>query len=198
MLELRALIDVAESHRSRRSATVEASCQRSRRRRRGLTELGRDRTATAGTLYNNWALALDRSWPAVSRRRRSTGGPSSLGRVGCDGRRRCRRCCWRTTPGRCASWAASTKAAAHARARPREGPGRRVNEVVINQSLLLRAAIYREQGSADRRAAAMLAEVEPRPREPLCRRVTCGLRVADARSRRCSRRHGAISMQPST
>jgi tetratricopeptide (TPR) repeat protein len=159
--ELRVQLDLAESYRvadrhfEAMAAFEEAAAT--------LSELGRDQTATAGTLFNNWALTLNaigRPLDAeplylraidLSRAGDSDEGVSPMllinyGRTLRD-------------LGRLDEAAAHAKQG-HARA---SAAG---HEVIINQSLLLRASIYREQGRLTE-AAAMLNEVEPRLREAL-------------------------------
>jgi serine/threonine-protein kinase len=58
MLELRVLMDLAETHRA--AGQPLAASAAFERAAALLTQLGRARTATAGTLFNNWALALYR------------------------------------------------------------------------------------------------------------------------------------------
>jgi len=128
-----------------------------------LASLGRDNTETASTLFNNWALALDQLGRAVeaertfhqaidiSRADQSDRGVSpmllinyarvlhSLNRLD-----------------EAADYAERGYATAQ-----KSGAG-----VIVNQSLLERARIYDDQHNPDR-AAAMLAEVEPRLRRDL-------------------------------
>jgi len=128
-----------------------------------LSSLGRDDTETAGTLFNNWALALNqlgrpleaeriyRRAIEINRADQTEEGVSpmllinyartldDLGRV--------------------------DEAVGYAE-RGYTKAQQAVNQVAINQSLLMRAKIYRDQHDFTR-AAAMLDEVEPRLRRNL-------------------------------
>ncbi len=128
-----------------------------------LASLGRDDTETAGTLFNNWALTLDQLGRTVeaertfhraidiSRADQSDRGVSpmllinyarvlhSLNRL---------------------DEAADYAERGYATAQKSEGGA------IVNQSLLERARIYDDQHNPER-AAAMLAEVEPRLRRDL-------------------------------
>jgi len=127
-----------------------------------MTELGCDDTETAGTLFNNWALALHlsgRPLDAEKFYRRamqiSTGHSDE-----------------RVSPMLLVNYARTLRELGrgpeaaqyaeqgHARAQ-QSG-----DDVVVNQSLLLLARIYRDQGNLAR-SEAMLAEVEPRLRKAL-------------------------------
>lgn len=156
VLDLRAAMDLAESYsqagkfREANTAFEEAA--------QILAQLGRDDTATAGTLFNNWALSLNfmgrpleaepiyRRAIEISRADTTDEAVSPMllinyARVLRDLGR----------PERAASYAEDGyekgRAAGH--------------EVVVNQALLLRASIYRDLGHFER-AAALLGEVEPR------------------------------------
>lgn len=159
--DLRIAMALAESYReANRNAEAIALFESAA----GLLErLGRNETQTAGTLFNNWALALDnlgRSLEAeeifrraiyISRDDRGDEAVSpmllnnyaralfNLGRI---------------------EEAAGFAERAHARA-TQAG-----HETVIFQSLLLRESIYRKQGDLGR-AREMLAEAEPRLRKAL-------------------------------
>jgi serine/threonine-protein kinase len=161
LLELHAFIDLAEAYRGagQHREAIAAFEQAS-----GLmTSMGRDDTETAGTLFNNWALALSqlgrpleaegifRRAIEISRADQTdeTVSPMLLlnhGRVLRDLGR--------------LDEAAGSAERAYAKAR------RAGDQVVINQSLLERARIYRDQRDLAR-AEAMLAEVEPRLRRNL-------------------------------
>jgi eukaryotic-like serine/threonine-protein kinase len=161
ILELRVLMDVAETYRvaDRHGEATAAFAQAAAR----LTELGRDQTATAGTLYNNWALTLNtlgRPLEAEPIYRRAI----ELSRVDATDAA--------VSPMLLVNYARTLRdlgrldeaalivERSHAKARTSG------NDVVINQSLLLRAAIYREQDRLTE-AAATFAEVEPRLRNAL-------------------------------
>jgi serine/threonine-protein kinase len=128
-----------------------------------MTALGRDDTETAGTLFNNWALALHlsgRPLEAEKLFRRaidiSRAGQSEQG----------------VSPMLLTNYARTLQELGRREeaARYAEGGYDRAvqagDQVVTNQSLLLRARIYREQGNLAR-AKAMLQEVEPRLRQSL-------------------------------
>jgi tetratricopeptide (TPR) repeat protein len=161
MLELRVLMDLAETYRaSGQPLAASAAFERSAAL---LSELGRARTATAGTLFNNWALALYRLGRpldaerimrrAIELSRTDTTDAAvspmllvNYGRVLNELQR--------------LDEAASFAERAYAKALDAG------QEVVINQSLLLRSGIYLDQGKlAD--AATLLDEVEQRLRTQL-------------------------------
>ena len=155
LLDLRVLMDVAEAYRTAgryreaNAAFEEAS--------RGLTHLGRDRTQTAGTLYNNWGLVLDllgRPVDAEPIFRRAI----EISRVG-DSETA-------VSPMLLINYArvlrglgrldAAADYADRGYAKAREADA----QVVVYQSLLLRSWIYLDRLELDR-AAAVLDEVEP-------------------------------------
>ena len=128
-----------------------------------MTSLGRDDTETAGTLLNNWALALDlsghpaeaeklfRRAVAISRSDQSEQGVSPMLLINYA----------RTLD----ELGRSDEAVGYAE----RGYGRALDvddQVVTNQALLVRARIYREQGNLAR-AETMLSEAEPRLRQSL-------------------------------
>jgi serine/threonine protein kinase len=128
-----------------------------------LSSLGRDNTGTAVSLFNNWAMELDqlgRPREAETMYRRAidisrTGQTEeTVSPVVLCNYARCLRELGRLEE------AADYAERAYAKAR-------RVGlEVAVNHSLLARAKIYTAQGKPSR-AAAMLAEVEPRLRKSL-------------------------------
>jgi eukaryotic-like serine/threonine-protein kinase len=154
-------IDLAEAYRDagQYREAIAAFEQASRL----MTSLGRDETADAGRLYNNWALALfqiGRPLEAEPLFRRDIDisradsteaavSPMTLLNYG-----RTLRELGRLTQ------AADYAERAYALAEQAK------DEVVIDQSLIERARIYREQGDLAH-AEAMLAEVEPRLRGKL-------------------------------
>ena len=159
--DLSILMDVAESYsQAGRHADAAPVFERAAA---VMAALGRDQTQQAGTLYNNWALSLDLSGRPrdaerifrraidVSRVDASDGAvsPMLLTNYGRSLRQLGR-------------FDESARYAEEAYARARSAG----SEVVVNQSLLLRASIYRERGELAR-AAAMLEEVEPRLRQAL-------------------------------
>ncbi|MGB5133077.1 MAG: serine/threonine-protein kinase [Steroidobacteraceae bacterium] len=128
-----------------------------------MTSLGRDQTQWAGTLFNNWALSLDlagrpldaeplfRRAIVISRADATDEAVSPMLQV---------------NYGRTLSKLGRfDEAARYSEAGCDKGRAAGF-DVVVNQALLLRADIYREQGDFGR-SAAMLAEVEPRLRKVL-------------------------------
>jgi serine/threonine protein kinase/Tfp pilus assembly protein PilF len=159
--DLRVVMGLAESYRAageNRNAIAafeEASVL--------MTALGRDDTETAGTLFNNWALALHGSGRTLEaeklfRRAIEIGraDPSEQG----------------VSPMLLNNYARTlrelgrTREAADYAERAHATAIQAGDQVVVNQSLLMRARIYREQGNLVR-AEAMLTEVEPRLRKAL-------------------------------
>ena len=128
-----------------------------------MTALGRDDTETAGTLFNNWALALHASGRPIEAEKlfrramdisRATQTEQGVSPILLINYARTVRELGR--PGEAADYA-------------ERGYARAVevdNQLVMNQALLVRARIYREQGYLTR-AEAMLSEVEPRLRRAL-------------------------------
>jgi len=161
MLELRVLMDLAETYRA--SGQPLAASAVFERAATLLAELGRAKTATAGTLFNNWALALYRLGRpldaerilrrAIDLSRADTTDRAvspmllvNYGRVLNELKR--------------LDEAASFAERGYARALEAG------QEVVVNQSLLLRSGIYLDQGRlAD--AATLLDQVEQRLRTQL-------------------------------
>ena len=159
--DLSILMDVAESYsQAGRHADAAPVFERAAA---VMTALGRDQTQQAGTLYNNWALSLDLSGRPrdaerifrraieVSRVDASDGAVSPMLLVNYGRSLR--------QLGRLEE---SARYAEEAYSRAKATGF----EVVVNQSLLLRASVYREQGDLAR-SAAMLREVEPRLRQAL-------------------------------
>jgi len=161
MLELRAFMDLAEAYRNagHYREAIAAFEQASAR----LTALGRDDTETAGTLFNNWAMALYQSGRIleaegifrraidISRADQTEQAVSPMLLVNYG---RTLRELGRLDEAADYAERAYTKAQ-HAGL-----------EVVINQSLIERSRICREKGDLGH-AAAMLTEVEPRLRRDL-------------------------------
>jgi serine/threonine protein kinase/tetratricopeptide (TPR) repeat protein len=156
ILDLRVLMDLAESYRvaDQYSDAITAFERASLR----MTQLGRDDTETAGTLFNNWALTLDLSGRPleaqgiyrraieISRADESEGGVSPMLLLNYGRTLR--------EVGRIAEAAAYVERA-YAEA---HGAG---DEMVVNQATLMRARIYRDQGDFQR-AAAMLSQAQVR------------------------------------
>jgi tetratricopeptide (TPR) repeat protein len=130
-----------------------------------MTALGRDDTQTAGTLFNNWALALHLSGRPleaeelfrraidISRADQSEQGVSPM---------------LLTNYARTLNELHRLDEAAGYAERGYTKAMQAGDNVVMNQSLLMRARIYRVQGNLTG-AAQMLAEVEPRLRQSLPR-----------------------------
>jgi len=156
MLDLRAAMDLAESY-SQAGRFGEAN-EAFERAAAILAQLGRDDTATAGTLYNNWALGLNfmgrpREAEPIYRRAIDISRADATDEA--------------VSPMLLINYARVLRdlghpeqAAAYAASGYEKGLASG-HEVVVNQALLLRASIYRDLGDLQR-AAAMLAEVEPR------------------------------------
>jgi serine/threonine-protein kinase len=161
ILELSLLIDVAECYsQAGRHAEAHPAFERAAAL---MSELGRDQTQKAGTLYNNWALSLDiagrpREAEAIYRRAieisRSDDSDEGVSPMLLVNYGRALRGLGQLDD------AARNVEEAYARAQAKGF------EVVVNQSLLLRSGIYRQQGDVAR-SAAMLDEVEPRMRQAL-------------------------------
>jgi len=155
LLDLRVLMDVAESYRTAgRYREANAAFEEASKE---LTRLGRDRTQTAGTLYNNWGLVLDllgRPLDAEPIFRRAI----EISRVG-DSEAA-------VSPMLLVNYArvlrglgrleAAADYADRGYARAREADA----QIVVYQSLLLRSWIYLDRLELGR-AAAVLEEVEP-------------------------------------
>jgi eukaryotic-like serine/threonine-protein kinase len=159
--DLAILMDVAESYsQAGRHADAAPAFERAAA---VMAALGRDQTQQAGTLYNNWALSLDlsgrpRDAEPIFRR------AIEVSRVDASDSA--------VSPMLLVNYGRTLRQIGRMDESARfaeEGYGRAKStgfEVVVNQSLLLRAAVYREQGDLAR-AGAMLREVEPRLREAL-------------------------------
>ena len=156
MLDLRAAMDLAESYSQ--AGQFSQANDAFEQAAAILAQLGRDDTATAGTLFNNWALSLNimgrprEAEPLYRRAIEISRADASDDAV---------------SPMLLINYARALRdlgrldqAAAYAEIGYEKGL-RAGHEVVVNQSLLLRASIYRDLGDLER-AAAMLAEVEPR------------------------------------
>jgi serine/threonine-protein kinase len=161
LLDLSVLMDLAESYRvagqSREASAVFEDCANR------LRALGRDDTERAGTLFNNWGIALGSLGRpleaeqvlgraiAISRDDRGETAVSPMLMVNYARTLR--------DLGRLDE-AADYAERGYARAHQAE------DQVVVNQALFVRASTYRARGDW-RRADAMLSEVEPRLRESL-------------------------------
>jgi tetratricopeptide (TPR) repeat protein len=161
MLRLRVFIDLAEAYRE--AAQLPEAIQAFEQASAQLSALGRDDTETAGTLFNNWALALlqigrpleaerlFRRAIEISRADQSEQGVSPMLLNN-----------YASTLDDLARLDEASGYAERAYARARQAG----DEVVTNQSLLTRARIYRDQHDFAR-GLAMLDEVEPRLRKDL-------------------------------
>lgn len=159
--ELDGLMQLAEAHRfaGQQREAVAIFAQAAER----ITLLGRDKTQRAGTLFNNWALALYQlGHPLEAQKifRRAID-------VSRDGQGE-----QTVSPmllinyARTLSDLGQQKEAADYAERGYAKAKQAGDEVVVNQSLLLRGVIYRAQGDVSR-AKQMLEEVEPRLRQAL-------------------------------
>jgi tetratricopeptide (TPR) repeat protein len=128
-----------------------------------LTALGRDDTEKAGTLLNNWALAVRETGRPIEAERlfrravaissEDTEGPGVSPML-------LNNLAWVLFDLNQLDEAAGISERAYEKARSAG------NEVVTSQSLMLRSYIYREQGKIER-AAGMLDELEPRWRSTM-------------------------------
>jgi tetratricopeptide (TPR) repeat protein len=143
-----------------------------------MTSLGRDDTENAGTLFNNWALALwqlGRPLEAEAIFRRAI----EISRA--DDTERAVSPMLLLNYGRTLRELGRLDQAADYAERAYAKAQQAGYELVINQSLIERARIYREQGDLGR-ALAMLAEVEPRLRRNLPARHYAFAGIASERS----------------
>ncbi len=161
LLKLRAFMDLAESYRNagKPRQAIAAFEQASTR----LAALGRDDTETAGTLYNNWGVALSfagrpldaekvlRRAIEVSRANQTDEGVSPMLMVNYARALR--------------ELGRSAEAADYAE-RGYKKAQQAGHQIVVNQSLLLRSIIYRAMGNPAL-ASEMISEVEPRLRHDL-------------------------------
>jgi serine/threonine protein kinase len=161
VLESHTLIDLAESYRV--NGQLREAVATFERASAQLASLGRDDTEQAGTLFNNWALALLQSGRVleaetifrraidISRADKTVEAvsPTELNNYAVTLRELAR------LP-EAADYAERAYATAQAAG----------DEVAINQSLLMRARIYRDKHDLAR-SDAMLAQVEPRLRRNL-------------------------------
>jgi eukaryotic-like serine/threonine-protein kinase len=161
MFEARASRNLAEAYRDagRYPEAIAAFEQTSA----SLAALGRDNTQAAGTLYNNWAMALGQSgrpfeaerlfWRAIeiSRADNTEKAVSPMLLL---------------NYGRTLRELARLPEAQDYVERAYNGGIEVQNDIVVNQSLLERARVYREEGRLDD-AAKMLDQVEPRLRKNL-------------------------------
>jgi tetratricopeptide (TPR) repeat protein len=161
LLRLHAFMGLAESYRS--AGQYREATETFQKASALLTALGRDNTQTGGTLFNNWGLALhllgrpleaERVYRRAIAISSSDGGEKSVSPMLLVNYSRVLRDLDRLAE------AADYAERGYARA-VQAG-----DQVVINQSLLMRGAIYRGSGDL-KRAAAMLSEVEPRLRRSL-------------------------------
>lgn len=161
LLELRVSMALAESYRmAGRNREADAAFKAAFTR---LASLGRDDTETAGTLLNNWGLALHvlgqplEAEPLFRRALQigsADGTQRSVSPMLLNNLARTLRELHRLPE------AADHAERAYAEAR------RAGDEAVVNQSLIMRASIYRQVGELGR-AREMFAELEPRLRRML-------------------------------
>jgi non-specific serine/threonine protein kinase/serine/threonine-protein kinase len=160
-LSTRVALDLAESYRvAGRLPEAAAAFERASAL---LASLGRDDTETAGTLLNNWAVALDqlgRPLEAEALFRRAIRISSAGGREATVSPQLLKNLATVLEKLHRLPEAASLAERAQALA------WRAHHEVAVNQALLARAAVYRTMGDLPR-AARMLAQVEPRLRRML-------------------------------
>ncbi|HWZ82723.1 MAG TPA: serine/threonine-protein kinase [Terriglobales bacterium] len=161
MRKLRVFMDLAEAYREAAdlpqaiAAFEQASVQ--------LSALGRDNTETAGTLFNNWALALlQMGRPLEAERLLRRAIEVSRADLSEQGVSPMLLNNYASALDDLARFDEAAGYAERAYARAQKAG----DEVVINQSLLLRSRIYRDQHDVPR-AEAALDEVEPRLRKAL-------------------------------
>jgi len=163
LMELRVSMELAESYRmAGRHREAAAAFQQAFER---LSSLGRDETERAGTLLNNWALAIEllgRPLEAERLYRRAVGLSSA------DGTERGVSPMLLNNLARTLRELHRLSEAGRYAERAYEDARRAGDDVVINQSLVVRASVYRERGDLAR-AARMLSELEPRWRRMLPR-----------------------------
>lgn len=161
VLDLRVLMDVAESYRmaGRQREAAAAFGEASTR----LTAAGRDETLMATTLFNNWAMTLyqlgrpldsERLFRRAIEISREDAGDSGVSPM------------LMINYGRVLAELSRLDEAADYAKRGQAKAEQFGDQVIVNQGLLLRAGIYRLMHDA-RRASAMLDEVEPRLRQAL-------------------------------
>jgi serine/threonine-protein kinase len=158
VLEMRVLMDVAESYRvADRFADANRAFEEADRY---LVSLGRQNTETAGTLYNNWALSLHlagRPLAAEALFRRAVRLAASEGGEGTVSPMLL------TNLARTLSRLGRNQEAMDYAERAYAEARRAGDETVLNQVLLLRAAVYSDLGDYAG-ADSMLLELEPRLR----------------------------------
>jgi tetratricopeptide (TPR) repeat protein/tRNA A-37 threonylcarbamoyl transferase component Bud32 len=159
--ELSVLSVLAEAYRS--AGQQREAVQVSEQAAEEMTRLGRDQTQSAGTLFNNWALALDQLGRPLDAEKifrraidvsRDDQGEQAVSQM------------LLINYARSLSDLGRQKEAADYAERGYEKAKEAGDQVVVNQSLLLRGVIYRAEGDVAR-AKEMLAEVEPRLRKVL-------------------------------
>jgi tetratricopeptide (TPR) repeat protein len=160
-LELRVHMDLAEAYRQ--AGELREAISEFEQSAKSMSALGRDETQTAGTLYNNWGMALyqsGRSAEGVKILRR--GVDISSADASEDG----------VSPMLLINYASALQdlrrmdEAANYAERGYAVAKKARHNVAVNQALLLRERIYLDLGQTDR-ALAMLDEVEPRLKHDL-------------------------------
>jgi serine/threonine-protein kinase len=156
LLQLDAFTGLAESYRS--AGRLREACDAFERAARDYASLGRDRTEEAGTLFNNWGLALSQLGHPLEAERvlkrsidisRADNTETAVSPMLLVNYARVLRDLGQLRQAEDYAWRG------YARAREVK------NQVVTDQSLLVRADIYRDLGDV-RRTAEVLAELEPR------------------------------------
>ena len=161
LLELSALMQLAESYRV--AGQYREAGAAFRQASVLLSALGRDDTQTAGTLFNNWGLALHlfgHPLEAENVLRRAIAISST------DDEEQSVSPMLLINYARVLRDLARFKESADYAERGYAKAQQAGDKVVVNQSLLLRAALYRGRGDL-KRAAEMLSELEPRLRRDL-------------------------------
>jgi tetratricopeptide (TPR) repeat protein len=159
--DLHVVIDLAEAYRS--AGQFDKAIANFEQASRLMTSLGRDQTANAGTLYNNWALALYQMGRPLEAE------PIFRHAIRIDQVDNTDRA---VSPMTLINYARTLQELGHLDEAAKYAQAaylKAVNvdqQVVISQSLIERARIYRQQGDLAR-AEAMLAKVEPRFRRDL-------------------------------
>jgi eukaryotic-like serine/threonine-protein kinase len=161
LLEVRVLMNLSEALRAggRQREAVPVYEQAAAR----LSALGRDDTARAGTLFNNWALALNQLG-RVAESERIYRRAIAVSRA--DGTDRAVSPMLLVNYSRVLLDLGRADEAADYATRAHEKAVASDDEVVVNQSLLMLALISRARGDLAR-AETLLAEVEPRLRRAL-------------------------------
>jgi eukaryotic-like serine/threonine-protein kinase len=158
LLQLRVTMALAEAYRM--ASRNRDACDAFARASIQLEALGRDETELAGTLWNNWGVALNTLGQPLEAEKRfrkaiqlssADGTDQNVSPMLLNNLARALRDLNRL------SEAADYAERAYAKGRQTG------EEIVVNQSLIMRGSIYRQMGDLDR-AAAMFSELDPRIR----------------------------------